>query len=452
MSRSETCNGAFLQVLAEIEQSGRTSAAAPNTTSERATRKTRELIAHLHHIDRPRDRIVANNIRTVDLPVAVARFVWMMSASDRLADIAFYEPRVKGFTDDGVSVPGSSYGRRIRQSYPGIDQLAGAIHRLREDGSGTRRAAISIYQPTDTTRDSNDIPCAFGLIYHGREGALHSTTIMRSNNAIGLLPFNLFEFSLLAEVVAVEANLDLGPMNHFAGSMHYFEDDFANLPPLADATSAAAVTMPAMPSSPSPLDEIRKLILLEAEMRQGSERVRAPFVDEWRQRVQAQLSPYWQQFAFLLLLQIAKRANDAGAHEAFRQLLDSVYRAVVPEFRGDPKTSSPNISAAEQLFKPGQPALDISGAGREALNERVVFLCKAYEARSGHALGAAVAIGIHAEFSERLAARKTDNELVSEDEFNAVLDRHLQVQGLASIATTVTNEPSPRPRRKPRRS
>lgn len=451
MKRSESCDKAFLSTLIDLAESGISCAGAKNSgalaTVARTSRPTKETLAYSRVIDNPRDRVVNNTTKKLDLPVAVARFIWMMSASDRLADIAFYEPRVKAFSDDGISVPGSSYGRRIRQSQPGIDQLAGAINRLKEDGAGGRRAAISIYQPTDTTRESNDIPCAFGLMYHGREGVLHSTTIMRSNNAVGLLPFNLFEFSMLAEAVAVEAGLKLGPMYHFAGSMHFYEEEFEKLKVAPqDAKSTPVGEMPKMPAAP--LEQIRLLVMLEAGMRQESENVRAPFIDEWRTRVQKALVPYWQQFAYLLLIQIAKRNQDATAFNGFKALLEAYYSQLVPDFSISSAAAGQSaVSAAEQLFKPGPPADAVPAPNRDAIRGRVVQLCRAYEQNSGHPLGAKVAFDVLDEFQNRLAARKTDGEVISQSEFDDALNRHLQAAGLESVATKSHVTPK-RPRKK----
>lgn len=165
---------------------------------------TYESLACRFVIENPGHRIVSNEVHSLDLSVAAARFVWMISGNNRLADIEFHDPIVKNFTDDEIIVPGSSYGTRIRQAHPGIDQLSGTIAALHKDPN-SRRAAISICQPTDSTRyASKDMPCAFGMFFHAREGALHAQLVMRSNNAATLLPFNLFEFSLLAEMVASE--------------------------------------------------------------------------------------------------------------------------------------------------------------------------------------------------------------------------------------------------------
>jgi hypothetical protein len=367
---------------------------------------------------------VANAAKKIDLPVAVARFVWMMSASDRLADIAFYEPKVAAFSDDGIMVPGSSYGRRIRQAHPGIDQLVGAIERLKEDPISTRRAAISIYQPTDTTRDSNDIPCAFGLIYHGRAGVLNATTIMRSNNAIGLLPFNLFEFSLLAEVVAAEADLEVGSLHHFAGSMHYYDEDFSAI---ASSTAAAKTlnldAMPAMPRDPKPLEQVKLLILLETEMRQKADTIRAPNVDEWRRHIQNDLHTYWQQLGYLLLLAIARKNGDVTAFRQFKDLLNPNYGEIVGEAPASGVPQTPGASVVEQLFKPGSSEVHAAPQliTRSALNAKVVNFCKEHEKRTGARLGADVAFAVQAEILDRLAARKDNDALLTQEEFDAVL-------------------------------
>jgi hypothetical protein len=80
-----------------------------------------------------RRRVVAHPARPLNIVVAVARFVWMRAGSDRLADISFYEPKVRDYTDDGVSVPGSDYAARLRASPHGLDQVSGAIGRLKPD-------------------------------------------------------------------------------------------------------------------------------------------------------------------------------------------------------------------------------------------------------------------------------------------------------------------------------
>ena len=112
-----------------------------------------------------------------------------------------FKERVLGFSDDTMTMPGSDYGKRLFMPEPGLDQVTAIVERLQQD-PGTRRALATIYRPEDAVRTSKDIPCALGLAFHVRGGALHMTMMMRSNAAWTLLPYNIFEFTLLGELIS----------------------------------------------------------------------------------------------------------------------------------------------------------------------------------------------------------------------------------------------------------
>jgi thymidylate synthase len=288
-------------------------------------RRSKELLNYVIKIKSPRDRAISNACRSVSLPLMIARFTWMMAGSDRLADIAFYEDRVRYFSDDGISVPGSNFGQRILRPRPGINQLASAIDLLRGD-QRTRRAAISIYQPEDCGRNSVDIPCAFGLFYQVRRDHLTSTTVMRSNNAYGLLPYNLFEFSMLAEVIACEIGIPLGPLTHIAASMHIYESDYERAEEVVNEHPAGRqhppTLMPEMPANPPPLAQIKELVTLESLLRHESAGVGAENIEHWIARGTENLQEYWAQFYLILLWYVLKkRSQDSSAASAVEKSL-----------------------------------------------------------------------------------------------------------------------------------
>ena len=175
---AEDADAGFAETLRAVLASGMEGTAGASL-SVGSGKQSKEILNFTCVLTQPRSRLPHNPARKLNLPAAIARFVWMMAGSDRLADIAFYEPKVSFFSDDGIAVPGSSYGQRILRSRPGLNQLESAIARLKQDPS-SRRAAISIYHPEDAVRESRDIPCAFGLFFHVREGVLIATTLMRS--------------------------------------------------------------------------------------------------------------------------------------------------------------------------------------------------------------------------------------------------------------------------------
>jgi thymidylate synthase len=329
-----TADDAYGMTLMDVLDRGHACAQNADSLSIGSGRESRELLNYVVRIDSPRERLVLNTKKRFRLPVAVARFVWMMAASDRLADIAFYEEKVRDFSDDGISVPGSNYGQRMLNPRPGLNQLKPAIDRLRKDPF-SRRAAISIYQAEDAARESKDIPCTFGLFYHIREGLLLSTTLMRSNNAFTLLPYNLFEFSLLAEVVATDLNVPLGPMTHQAVSMHIYKEDYDKAAEAVKewqnpSDKRISLSIPKMPKQPSALGQIHELIILESELRLGSAGITGTNIENWIAKGSERLHPFWRQLYFLLLLHAAKVKHDQQALLALDSVIEDPWHSYLP--------------------------------------------------------------------------------------------------------------------------
>jgi thymidylate synthase len=266
----------------------------------------RELIGYQTGLARPLARITVHSCRPLNITSAIARFAWMVGGNDRLADIAFYEPKVRNYSDDQLTVPGSDYGRRIMQPRPGLNQLTGVVARLREDPN-SRRAATVIWNPEDAVRQSNDIPCAFGTFYHIRQESLVATTIMRSNNAFLLLAYNIFEFSLLAELIASELELPFRTYIHWSASMHVLNRESDRARALVQAGPSVSREMPTMPSEVSPIAQARLLAVHEAQLRQSSGRDEALRV---RDAAAADLHPYWLAFFDVLAVH---RLKSCGA-------------------------------------------------------------------------------------------------------------------------------------------
>lgn len=300
----------FRNVLRDVLHQGET-VVAGKSLSVGSDRQTLEVLNHRFTLENPRDRILWNPARRLNLFGGIARFFWMISGNDRLKDIAFYEPKVLGFSDDFMTIPGSDYGKRLFMPEPGLDQIQAVIKRIQEDQS-TRRAVAVIYRPEDTIRESRDIPCAFGLGFHARGGGLHMTMIMRSNAAWTLLPYNVFEFTLLGELVSVVAGFELGRYTHLALSMHLYKatDDASD--ETARARDALAwepadlpPPMPQMP--PTTLEELRRLTRWEADLRYAAMGINVTNYRDYVARCRDEFHPYWVQLclplvAYVLLL------------------------------------------------------------------------------------------------------------------------------------------------------
>jgi thymidylate synthase len=289
---------ALAQTLKQLIEDG-SKVAISDPLSTAAGRTTYEILNYSVRVTNPKRRFPGNPEVHFGAVAAVSRFVWMMSASDRASDIAFYQPRAATFSDDGLTIPGSSYGRRILSPRPGLNQLAGVIERLKQDPN-TRRAFLSIYQPEDAVRTSRDIPCLLSLGYHIRDGRLHATTYMRANNAYSLFPYNFFEFSLLAEMIAAELGIEVGPFTHSVASMHIYEEDIDRSRAIVRGSSNT-LESPTLELPSKPLAGVRGLIALEPLVRAvghcGAHRL-----EEVRARADQQLAGVWRDMFQVLLI------------------------------------------------------------------------------------------------------------------------------------------------------
>jgi len=278
-----------------------------------------EILGYRTGMQQPRYRLAAVDGTTQRVVGSVARFVWLLAGSDRLEDIAYYESRVREYSDDGVSVPGSSYGRRIFNSTPGLNQIAGVVDNLETDPD-SRRAAAVVWTPEDAVRVSHDIPCTFGMFFHIRHGELTMTTVMRSNNAFTLLPYNFFEFSMIGEMVAASRSVPFGGYVHWAASMHTFDEHRGAVDKFLAADSTNSLEMLPMPSEPAPLEQAARLARAEAELRNAATEHAIEMATE---SAKADLNQYWfDLYNVLLSWGYAKRELQAKALEVVGQLPD----------------------------------------------------------------------------------------------------------------------------------
>ena len=212
----------------------------------KAQRPTRELVADSFCISNPRNRLLNIKARRTSAVFLAANTIWTIGGGHDVGMISAYNPRGRAFAQDG-SYFEASFGIRL---FASGHQLRHAERRLRMDAA-TRRATAVIYIPEDTIVDRLDVPCALTLQFLIRNNRLQCLTIMRSQSAAMVLPYDVFLFTMIQEILAVRLGLELGPHLHFAASMHYYEeeqelvdailsDDIASpplqMPPMTDAS------------------------------------------------------------------------------------------------------------------------------------------------------------------------------------------------------------------------
>lgn len=187
-------------------------------------RPTIELLGISFKILNPRDRIITSRIRNVNYTFALANFLWLLSGESKLDMISHYNAKAKQFSDDGNLF--SAFGYRIRTGKG--DQLTNTINLLRKD-SNTRRAIILIHNEYDLIVGGRDIPCATSIQFLLRNGKLNCIVYMRSQSVLMVMPYDLYLFTMLQEIIASELEVELGYYIHTCGSAHIYLDelDFA---------------------------------------------------------------------------------------------------------------------------------------------------------------------------------------------------------------------------------
>lgn len=188
--------------------------------------KVRELIAASFTLTNPRNRLITSAARNVNYGFAVGELCWYIRGDTDLETMQYYNKRMSQFSDDGVSI-NSAYGARMFNG--DCSQFDCVVAELKSDPD-SRRAVMHINQPKDIEKiGSKDVPCTMSLQLLIRDRKLHMHVLMRSNDVIWGLPYDVFSFTCLQEAFLYklqDAGVpvdDLGSYHHSAGSLHLYE-------------------------------------------------------------------------------------------------------------------------------------------------------------------------------------------------------------------------------------
>ncbi|MFE0187617.1 thymidylate synthase [Streptomyces sp. NPDC059008] len=213
---------------------------------------TREILDVSMRLTQPRARLLyAPPVRLVNPAFAVAETVWHLSGSDA-PWIFDYNTRLRRYADDGLLR--GAYGPRMRNWAGEVDQLHRIVEILQDDPD-SRRATIQLYDPARDAAGHKDVPCTLGFRFHMRSGRLHMSTTMRGQDVWIGMPYDLFFFTTLHELVAGWLGADLGDYHHHVDSLHIYEHDLEK----ADALTAVAGS-PVMPELVTPWEGFEQLL------------------------------------------------------------------------------------------------------------------------------------------------------------------------------------------------
>ena len=117
-----------------------------------------------------------------------------------------------------------TYGNRLRKHFKGVDQIRVAINRLQECKETRRAISITWDQVMDTQND--EVPCMILVDFKIRDGKLRTSALWRSHDIYGAWFANAVALSHLAQYVADEVGITVGPIIIHSISAHIYEVNF----------------------------------------------------------------------------------------------------------------------------------------------------------------------------------------------------------------------------------
>jgi thymidylate synthase len=260
-----------------------------------------------------------------DFGLAAARAIWHVLGRRSEASIQRYSGGTSKFLDANGNFGGSAYGAAMFESdMEQTSQFAKVVQDI-NTRPNTKRAYMTFADRVQAQKHSNDLACMTSLQFFPRGGLLHATLTARANNFLRLFLYNLFEMTVLHELVAVETDYELGSFYYFCGSVHAYESDISGLIHGSQSSSGAHFLSDAPSMSQMTPPSFTALSKAEAAIRSAvndSELVSAvQFSDK-------NLDIYWSELLRATAIRVAVREGWNTAASELRSSASEWYRLV----------------------------------------------------------------------------------------------------------------------------
>lgn len=200
----------------------------PDYTHSGRNGETREIIPCMLRIQDPCRRWILSRRPPYNPAFGLVEFIWIVTGNNESRVPNYWNPRLPNYAGVTDKYHGA-YGYRLRHEF-GLDQIKRAVDVL-TNMPETRQAVLQIWKPeldmpqSDGEPVSKDIPCNVMSLLKVRKGRLHWTQIMRSNDIMRGLPYNIIQFTLLQQVMARWLGCEMGEYFHLSDSLHIYERD-----------------------------------------------------------------------------------------------------------------------------------------------------------------------------------------------------------------------------------
>lgn len=218
----ETCDEVWRAAATELNA---------GTGAIRSSSRQGDTLEYLHcvfEVSDPLQRWVFSRRPALNPAFAIAEVIWILLGSRCAKFINYWNPRLPQFAGAGDTYHGA-YGHRLRKRF-GVDQIDRACDALHANPD-SRQVVLQIWDaPHDlphrdgTPRDP-DIPCNLISMLKVRDGALHWTQVLRSNDIYLGTPHNFVQFTALQEVVSGCLGVAVGPYVQLSDSLHMYVQD-----------------------------------------------------------------------------------------------------------------------------------------------------------------------------------------------------------------------------------
>lgn len=188
---------------------------------------TEELLQAAFVIRNPRDRWIASRTPAIPVAFAIVDLVWMLGGRNDSGYVNYWNRELPKFAGEGATYHGA-YGYRLR-THLGLDQLTRASDALMGNPE-SRQVVLQIWDSridlpnSDGSEVSKDVPCNIVSLLKLRDGKLHWTQILRSNDMYRGVPINFVQFTSLQEIMAGWLGVEIGTYTQLSDSLHIYEN------------------------------------------------------------------------------------------------------------------------------------------------------------------------------------------------------------------------------------
>ena len=226
---------------------------------------TREIHPIAYTINDYRNYFLNVSGRVINFPMVLAELIWIMTGSN--ADwIIKYNKQLENYADNrgGQLTFNAAYGKRARKAF-NIDQIKDVIRNFQAD-LNTRQAGIIYRHPMYDSAGSHtkDRACNIASMFLVRDMKLDITQIVRSQDFIWGLPYNLIQFGYITQYIAEQVGIEVGQYHSMVNSLHVYEQHWPELGVIVTDHPNFPMSMPRIKDIDH--DRVREMMVLMERM------------------------------------------------------------------------------------------------------------------------------------------------------------------------------------------